>query len=121
MRNPRLVVRSCTRRTRRQDATHRNTSAADRVMWLVVWRALLSGMSIDPLTYFVLKFPAPVCHDCSLPMVTVTTIFHHATPDVMKVDSYQCQKCGCTLGAPGPRGGRNHVHRLPLAGWPPRI
>jgi hypothetical protein len=29
-------------------------------------------------------------------MVTVTTIFHHATPDLMKVDSYQCQKCGCT-------------------------
>jgi hypothetical protein len=82
---------------------------------------VLSGMSIDPLSYIALKFPAPVCHNCAVPMLTVTTIFRHATPDVMKVVSYQCQKCGCALGEPRPRGGRNHVDRSPLAGWPPRI
>ena len=70
---------------------------------------VLSGMSIDPLSYSVLKFPPPVCHDCGVPMVTVTTIFHHATPNVVKIVSYQCQKCGITLGDPRPRGNRKHV------------
>ena len=37
--------------------------------------------------YSVLKFPAPVCHDCGVPMVTITTIFHHATPNVVKITS----------------------------------
>jgi hypothetical protein len=54
----------------------------------------------DPLTYTAMKFPAPVCDDCAIPMVTATTIFHHKTTKTPKVTFYQCQKCGCTLGAP---------------------
>jgi hypothetical protein len=78
-------------------------------------------MSLDPLSYIALKFPAPVCYDCGVPMVTVTTVFHHGTPDVMKVVCYQCQKRGGTLGAPRLRGARNSVPRSPLTGWKPSI
>ena len=66
-------------------------------------------MSIESPRYSVLKFPAPVCHDCGVPMVTITTIFHHATPSEVKVVSYQCQKCGTTLGEARQRGSRKHV------------
>jgi ribosomal protein S27E len=71
-------------------------------------------MSIDPLSYVALKFAAPVAPTAASQWFTVTTIFHHATPDVTKVVSYRCQNCGRTLGAPHPRGGRNHVHRSPV-------
>ena len=46
---------------------------------------------------------------CGVPMVTITTIFHHATPSEVKVVSYQCQKCGTTLGEARQRGSRKHV------------
>ena len=55
-------------------------------------------MSIDPLSYFALKFPAPVCHDCGRSMVAVTTIFNHATPDVMKIVARRCAPV-CRAGA----------------------
>ena len=70
---------------------------------------VLSGMSIHPLSYSSLTFPAPVCHDCAVPMLTVTTIFHHGTPNVVRIISYQCEKCGLTLGTPRPRDRRKHV------------
>ena len=81
----------------------------------------LSEMSLDPLSYFALRFPAPVCCDCGVPMVTVTTVFDHGTADAKKVVSYQCQKCGGTLGASRLPDGRNRVSRPPLAGWLPRV
>jgi hypothetical protein len=62
-----------------------------------------------------------LCCDCGVPMVTVTTVFHHGTADAKKVVSYQCQKCGGTLGASRLPDGRNRVSRSPLAGWSPRI
>ena len=68
-----------------------------------------SGMSAESISYAAIKFPAPVCHDCGVPMVTITTIFHHATPSEVKVVSYQCQKCGTTLGEARQRGSRKHV------------
>ena len=37
-------------------------------------------MSVDPLTYIALKFPAPVCNACGVPMVTVTMVFNHPHP-----------------------------------------
>jgi hypothetical protein len=109
MRNPPRLVRSYADAhnvgTRRIGTQVKPIALCGR--WVV---CVLSGMSINPLSYVALKFPAPVCHDCGLPMVTVTTIFHHATPDVMKVVSYRCQNCGCRLGAPRLRGGGNHHH-----------
>ena len=66
-------------------------------------------MSIHPLSYSSLTFPAPVCHDCAVPMLTVTTIFHHGTPYVARIVSYQCEKCGLTLGKPRPRDSRKHA------------
>jgi hypothetical protein len=55
---------------------------------------------VDSFTYTAMKFPAPVCDDCAIPMVTATAIFRHGTAKTPKVTFYQCQKCGCTLGAP---------------------
>ena len=72
-------------------------------------RAWLLGMTIDLLTYIALKFPAPVCDACGVPMVTVTMVFHDATPEAKKVISYRCQKCGCTLGEPRRRASREPV------------
>ena len=65
------------------------------------------------ISYVAIKFPAPVCDDCRIPMVTVTTIFHQRTPHPVKLVSYECQKCRSTLGAP-----RLHRHRivLPVSG-----
>ena len=54
----------------------------------------------DPFTFVAMKFPAPVCDDCAIPMVTATTIFHQKATTTPKVTFYQCQRCGCTLGAP---------------------
>ena len=54
----------------------------------------------------------PICDACGVPMATVTTIFQ---PDSVKMASYQCQKCGCTLGAPRRRAGRSQVV-LPSSG-----
>ena len=71
--------------------------------------AYVFGISSDPITYIALNFPAPVCDDCRLPMVTVTAIWRHALPEVVKVVYYQCQKCRCTLGRTRQRGGRKHV------------
>jgi hypothetical protein len=42
-------------------------------------------------------------------MPTVTTIFHLGTPDVVRIVSYKCEKCGLTLGRPRPRDRRKHV------------
>ena len=64
---------------------------------------------MDPIKYTAIKFPAPVCDECSIPMVTVTSIFRHATPDVVKIVSYQCQKCGSALGWPRHRRGRQVI------------
>jgi len=55
-------------------------------------------MSPKPLSYFAVKFPAPVCDDCALPMITVTTVFRQPKSQPVKVVSYQCQKCKGTLG-----------------------
>jgi hypothetical protein len=55
-------------------------------------------MSVGSL--HALKFPAPVCDECGIPMITVTTIFDPGTPQSAKIVSYKCQKCGCTLGEP---------------------
>jgi predicted RNA-binding protein with PUA domain len=74
-------------------------------------------MSADPIKYTAIKFPAPVCDDCNVPMITVTSVFRHAIPHVVKIVSYQCEKCGCTLGAPRRRGGRDRADRLDA--WPP--
>ena len=84
---------------------------APRVIQMTVCsvRAWLPGMSVDPLTYIALKFPAPVCNACGIPMVTVTMVFDHATPEAKKVISYHCQKCGSTLGEPLRRAGREPV------------
>ena len=62
---------------------------APRVIQMTVCsvRAWLPGMSVDPLTYIALKFPAPVCNACGIPMVTVTMVFDHATPEAKKVTS----------------------------------
>jgi len=49
-------------------------------------------MPSDPITYIALKFPAPVCDDCCLPMVTVTAIRRHALPDVVKVIFFSVPK-----------------------------
>jgi hypothetical protein len=58
----------------------------------------------NPLTYTAMKFPAPVCDDCAIPMVTLTAVSQHKTGQPPKVTYYQCQNCGCTLGAtPGAR------------------
>ena len=61
-------------------------------------------MSIHPLSYSSLTFPAPVCHDCAVPMLTVTTMFHHGTPYVARIVSYHL-----TLGKPRPRDSRKHA------------
>ena len=42
-------------------------------------------MRIDPIKHTAIKFPAPVCRDCSIPMITVTSIFRHTTPDEEKL------------------------------------
>src|SRR5215813_7252404 len=73
-----------------------------------VLRAFLKVMSREPLSYFAVKFPAPVCDDCALPMITVTTVFHQAKSQAVKVVSYQCQKCKGTLGWPRQRRGPKH-------------
>jgi hypothetical protein len=54
----------------------------------------------DPLIYTAMKFPAPVCDDCAIPMLTMTCILQHKAAKAPKVTYYQCQSCGCTLGAP---------------------
>jgi hypothetical protein len=64
-------------------------------------------MSADPIKCTTIKFSWPVCYDCCIPTATVTAIFRHATPDVVKIDSYECQKCGRTLSWPRQRSGRN--------------
>ena len=63
-------------------------------------------------SYRAVKFPAPVRAGCRVPMLTVTTILQ---PNAVKVISYQCQKCGWTLGASHQRGERSHVV-LPFSG-----
>ncbi len=73
-------------------------------------------MRIDPIKHTAIKFPAPVCRDCSIPMITVTSIFRHATPDEEKIVSYECQKCGCTLGPARDRRGRQYFVS-PLSGF----
>ena len=49
---------------------HRNVHRGDCVIHLPVCsvRAWLPGMSVDPLTYIAVKFPAPVCNACGIPM-----------------------------------------------------
>jgi hypothetical protein len=73
-------------------------------------------MRIDPIKRTAIKFLAPVCRDCSIPMVTVTSIFRHATPDEEKIVAYECQKCGCTLGPARDRRGRQYFVS-PLSGF----
>ena len=63
-----------------------------------VLRAFLRLMSPEPLSYFAVKFPAPVCDGSALTMITVTTVFHQAKSQPVKVVSYQCQKCKGMLG-----------------------
>src|SRR5262249_993124 len=70
-----------------------------------VLRAFLRVMSREPLSYFAVKFPAPVCDDCALPMITLTTVLHQAKSQTVKVVSNQCQKCKGTLGWPRQRRG----------------
>jgi hypothetical protein len=72
-----------------------------------------SGMSAESISYAAIKFPAPVCDECRIPMVTITTIFHHLTAHPVKAVSYECQKCRRTLGAPRPR---RHRIVLPFPG-----
>jgi hypothetical protein len=59
-----------------------------------------------------IKFPAPICNDCKIPMATVTTIFDPLTPHPVKTVCYECQKCGDTLGSPRLR---RHRVVLPLS------
>ena len=66
-------------------------------------------MSIHPLSYSSLTFPGPGCHDCAVPMLTVTTIFHYGTPHMVRIVSYQWEKCDLTLGKPRLRDSRKHV------------
>jgi hypothetical protein len=66
-------------------------------------------MSSESISYVAIKFPAPVCDECRIPMVTVTTIFHHLSPRPIKAISYECQKCRRALGAP-----RQRRHRIVL-------
>jgi hypothetical protein len=54
----------------------------------------------SPVTYIALKYPAPLCDHCGIPMLTVTTILNHRTPQATKAISYQCQTCKLTLGKP---------------------
>lgn len=84
-----------------------NEGRSDRVRFV---------MRIDPIKHTAIKFPAPVCRDCSIPMITVTSIFRHATPDEEKIVSYECQKCGCTLGPARDRRGRQYFVS-PLSGF----
>ena len=71
------------------------------------------GMANESISYVAFKFPAPICDECGIPMVTVTTVFHHLTPHPVKTVFYECKKCRRTLGAP-----RHNRHRvvLPLPG-----
>jgi RNase P subunit RPR2 len=55
-------------------------------------------MPAEPITYLAIKYPAPICDRCALPMLTVTTVHHRAKSEPLKVVHYQCQKCRCTLG-----------------------
>ena len=88
----------------------RNVSRNDRVSSKAS-SVRADRMSIYPLIYSSLTFPAPVCYDCAAPMPTVTTIFHLGTPEVVRIVSYKCEKCGLTLGRPRPRDRRKHVVR----------
>ena len=72
-------------------------------------------MRIDPIKHTAIKFPAPVCRDCSIPMITVTSIFRHATPDEEKIVSYECQKWRMHARS-SPRPPRTPIFRLTIVG-----
>jgi hypothetical protein len=69
-------------------------------------------MKRRPISYIEFKFPAPVCDDCGIPMVTVRTILHHDTLDEVTFVSYRCPICRFTFGEPRKRlanhGRRSH-------------
>jgi RNase P subunit RPR2 len=54
---------------------------------------LAERMSIRPITYMAVNYPAPVCHRCGLAMLTVTTVHPRTKSEPLKVVSYHCQKC----------------------------
>jgi hypothetical protein len=53
---------------------------------------------MEPITYMAIKYPAPICERCGQLMLTVTTVHHRKKSKPLKVISYRCQRCGCTLG-----------------------
>jgi hypothetical protein len=56
-------------------------------------------MPAEPITHLAVKYPAPICDRCALPMLTATTVRRRAKSEPLKVTYYWCQKCRCTLGA----------------------
>ena len=92
---------------------NRNIAHALNVVIQGVFVLCASGMSAESISYAAIEFPAPVCDECRIPMVTITTIFHHLTAHPVKAVSYECQKCRRTLGAPRPR---RHRIVLPFPG-----
>ena len=80
-----------------------------RIIQMTVWCACLASWNVRQSLTISLKFPAPVCNACGVPMVTVTMVFDHATPEAKKVISYHCQKCGSALGGPRRRADRGYL------------
>jgi RNase P subunit RPR2 len=74
-------------------------------------------MLAQPISYVAFKFPAPVCDECRLPMLSVTTIYHRSKSQPAKVVSYWCQKCRSTLGWPRQRAKIEHF-APPFPGQP---
>jgi hypothetical protein len=71
-----------------------------------------------PLTCIDFKFPAPICDDCRIAMVTVTTIFHPRMPDETKFVGFKCHRCGAQFGAAA-RGHRGQQIAAPFSGSRP--
>jgi RNase P subunit RPR2 len=47
----------------------------------------------EPISYMALKYPAPICDRCALPMLTVTTVHRRINSEPLQIVSYHCQKC----------------------------
>jgi Resolvase, N terminal domain len=82
-------------------AEHEREAISERVLCLA-FRMFVASITTE------LKFPAPVCDNCQLPMLTITEQQEGNGRPVNAV-SYRCQKCGYRFGGQWRRPGCESV------------